>query len=372
MNKSEEAERRVKAVANLAQQCREHRVLQSFGWIIDDEHDEASVRIAMVRSLSAWNDNVVANHMVIQALSSPAVRVAAIQTLDQIGPAKGAKETRLLSELAALRQDDAQFRFVKGLPLHFGRDARLLSFLKDTMRSPNRFQRAVAASILLGLGEVEPALAAATDPDPRVRTSIASTIGWFHEARGSDALQRLIHDPDPLVAWKARTSFALLVGGTVEQKPFPFTWRPLLSDLAELRSSKPRSGASDAQIQSAERRIGRKLPPSYRSFLQESNGFQNLSFIPLLHAAEDIDWFRVRNSEWAEAYHQTYPNLGSCLQISAAGDAAVILLNPEVTASDGEWQVYFFANWIPGARTYASFRAYMEHEVVDGSEWRNR
>ena len=57
----------------------------------------------------------------------------------------------------------------------------------------------------------------------------------------------------------------------------------------------------------------------------------------------------------AEAYRETYPNLASCMQISDVGDSDVVLLNPDAASPDGEWQAYFFANWIPGAVEIGAF-----------------
>jgi hypothetical protein len=105
----------------------------------------------------------------------------------------------------------------------------------------------------------------------------------------------------------------------------------------------------------------------------ESNGFERWSsFLQRLYGTGEVDWFRVRNSSWADAYRDTYPNLGSCLQVSDVGDGAVVLLYPDVIAPDGEWQTYFFANWIPGARTFDSFREFVEDELNSRCEWRNR
>ena len=36
-------------------------------------------------------------------------------------------------------------------------------------------------------------------------------------------------------------------------------------------------GASEGQLQAAEARLGRRLPPSYRSFLQVSNGWRQIT-----------------------------------------------------------------------------------------------
>lgn len=142
-------------------------------------------------------------------------------------------------------------------------------------------------------------------------------------------------------------------------------------------------GATEAEIASAEQRIGVRLPPSYRAFLAETNGFDHIGpFIYRLYSAAEIEWFRVRNPDWIEAYqigddisaeeHLAHPEdsvrfrtayLSSCLQISEEGDSAVVLMNPEVVNEDGEWETWFFANWAPGARRYPSFSAYVESEL---------
>lgn len=142
-------------------------------------------------------------------------------------------------------------------------------------------------------------------------------------------------------------------------------------------------GASEAEITSAEQRLGVRLPPSYRAFLAEANGFDHIGpFIYRLYSAAEIDWFRGRYQDWIDAYqigddisseeHLANPAdclrfrtayLSSCLQISDTGDSAVTLLNPEVIDDEGEWEAWFFANWLPGARRYPSFRAYVESEL---------
>ena len=142
-------------------------------------------------------------------------------------------------------------------------------------------------------------------------------------------------------------------------------------------------GATEAEIASAEQRLGVRLPPSYRAFLADTNGFDHLGpFIYRLYNASEIDWFRVRNQDWIEAYqsgddispeeHLANPDdcvrfraayLSSCLQISEEGDSAVVLLNPEVVNHEGEWETWFFANWRPGAERFPSFRAYVESEL---------
>lgn len=149
-------------------------------------------------------------------------------------------------------------------------------------------------------------------------------------------------------------------------------------------------GATEAEISLAEQRLGVRLPPSYRAFLKETNGFDHIGyFIYRLYNAAEIDWFRVRNQDWIDAYqkgidkyqggedispeeHLANPGdtvrfrtayLSSCLQISAEGDSAVVLLNPEVINDEGEWETWFFANWSPGAERFPSFNDYVESEL---------
>lgn len=149
-------------------------------------------------------------------------------------------------------------------------------------------------------------------------------------------------------------------------------------------------GATEAEVIAAEQRLGVRLPPSYRAFLEETNGFDHIGyFIYRLYSVAEINWFRVRNQDWIEAYqnpinkepgaeditpeeHLANPDdsvrfrtayLSSCLQISEEGDSAVVLMNPEVVNAEGEWETWFFANWHPGALRYPSFLAYVESEL---------
>jgi hypothetical protein len=54
--------------------------------------------------------------------------------------------------------------------------------------------------------------------------------------------------------------------------------------------------------------------------------------------------------------------LQTALQISEEGDSAVYLLNPLVVTPEKEWEAWFFANWLPGATRYRSFRDMMQAE----------
>ena len=148
-------------------------------------------------------------------------------------------------------------------------------------------------------------------------------------------------------------------------------------------------GATEQQIATLEKRIRRSLPPSYRSFLKVTNGWRNCGcFIYNLWPCSKVAWFRKRNQDWIDAYVEPWEEAGatddfsdeeyfvyddnqdSCkfrmrdlqaaLEISDNGDSGILLLNPNVVTSDGEWEAWMFANWLPGAKRYRSFRELME------------
>ena len=65
-------------------------------------------------------------------------------------------------------------------------------------------------------------------------------------------------------------------------------------------------------------------------------------------------------------------HLKETLQISAVGDSAVLLLNPQVIDEHGEWEAWFFANWLPGVRRFRSFAELMDsqyHGFIN-AEWK--
>ena len=201
--------------------------------------------------------------------------------------------------------------------------------------------------------------------------------------------------------------------------PSPFAWRPFLERVSHdlltddaVRAMLPPGaitsgwlgyeGAPEEEIVALERRLGTTLPPSYRSFLAESNGWRNCGpFIYNLWSCPDVRWFQERNQEWIDAYvhpenngitilyppgqepptprpltdeeYLVYGNqqdscrfrteyLQTALEISDVGDSAVLLLNPKTISPGGEWEAWLFANWMPGAHRYRSFRELMQGE----------
>jgi hypothetical protein len=148
------------------------------------------------------------------------------------------------------------------------------------------------------------------------------------------------------------------------------------------------AGAATEEITAVENRLGIELPPSYRQFLQTSNGWRNSGkFIYRIWSTTEIVWFKDRHQDWIDAYAHPSKNLATisekeylvygnkqdpitfrveylqtALEISDVGDAAIYLLNPQVVTKQGEWEAWFFANWLPGATRYRSFRELMEAE----------
>jgi hypothetical protein len=148
------------------------------------------------------------------------------------------------------------------------------------------------------------------------------------------------------------------------------------------------NGVAEAEIVATEKRLDTRLPPSYRTFLKVSNGwrFPSVSIFDLLPATKVV-WFREQNQDWIDAYvvpsaelppitdkeYFVYGAKQDCvkfrteylptaLQISDVGDSAVVLLNPKVITPEGEWETWFFANWLPGAVRYRSFAEWLTAE----------
>ncbi len=151
-------------------------------------------------------------------------------------------------------------------------------------------------------------------------------------------------------------------------------------------------GANEEQLKRVEDRLRISLPPSYRSFMIFSNGWDGVltHSIDRLWSTEQIDWFAKRHTDWIEGWFQgatlsgkplddnvsdeeyldytvnthylKSSHLKTALEISSEGDAAIMLLDPKVVNKTGEWEAWFFANWVPGARRYPSFWAMMQSE----------
>jgi hypothetical protein len=198
----------------------------------------------------------------------PGVRQTAVEVLDKMGPVTGDKETRLLATLAALRGRVADPYQVYGLPTLYGRDRRILDYLIELFRRGNRWERALAASELFGLAEIDTALEAARDPEARVRRSLAAAVGWSSDPRELQVLQQLLGDMDSGVATQARASLKRLgVAVATEPRPDEFHWAPFLKELSEFRLSYPRVAAAVPERKAQDRKAGsaNRRPANSRS-----------------------------------------------------------------------------------------------------------
>lgn len=100
---------------------------------------------------------------------------------------------------------------------------------------------------------------------------------------------------------------------------------------------------------------------------------------------QEIAWFRETNPEWISDWlkgvgsprrvpDEEYLNYGpdqsegtmrheylnGCLQISEIGDISVILLNPIIVDTSGDWETWDFSTFYPGAQRYRNFREFFE------------
>jgi cell wall assembly regulator SMI1 len=68
-------------------------------------------------------------------------------------------------------------------------------------------------------------------------------------------------------------------------------------------------GASAEQIASAELRLGKPLPPSYREFMRVTNGWRRTSpFIEQVWTAEQVKPFAIENQEWIDIWRDIDPD----------------------------------------------------------------
>ncbi|MFJ8194725.1 SMI1/KNR4 family protein [Streptomyces sp. NPDC096094] len=135
-----------------------------------------------------------------------------------------------------------------------------------------------------------------------------------------------------------------------------------------------RPGADEVAIATAERRLGRRLPPSYRAFLAASDGWHvdQMAGIYQLGGTSDIDWFQDPHDMTSLYEEMLGPDPSEeealltgmwkrALRLETDSDMSYALLDPGDTDEDGEWALYVYHGWDGEApNRYPSFRAYME------------
>jgi HEAT repeat protein len=435
-DKTQATDVRIAAAESLVRGYSYSETLRCLVPIADSEEEDPLLRSSVLGILGRTNPHA-AIQFLLRPFENPEVRHAAIKILDEIAPATGQMEYLLTADLLLLRgalteeiisdlplndlakrmlsvmlkESQAEDGFKErssltmNLPMRFGRDPRVLEFLVDELANPDEQRRSEAVYGLCALGELIPALGVVDDPSQVVRSMLAQRLGYHREAHGIDVLKQLLQDSDPKVVKEAKSALRLLK--QLEIPPMkPISKRSsdlgeLLAEISHIQLARDEisakmpdqkiaegwlgePGATEMEIGSAESRLGVKLPPSYRQFLSETNGFDHVGpFIYRLYSAAEIDWLRVRTPDMISIWrhqsddisreeHLANPTdnvlfraayLSSCLQISDWGDSAVVLLNPEVVNDAGEWEAWFYANWSPGATRYPSFADYVASEL---------
>lgn len=130
--------------------------------------------------------------------------------------------------------------------------------------------------------------------------------------------------------------------------------------------------AAEERIRVLEERLGRRLPPSYRTFLAVSDGWRYAGdFVWLLAGTDQARWHEDSSglSEFfpGELDADSRPEdvllagmWGRALQVDVESDATYVLLDPGDTDASGEWAVYTWAPWYGDQPTrYGSFGAFM-------------
>ncbi|MEW2078577.1 SMI1/KNR4 family protein [Streptomyces sp. NPDC013433] len=130
--------------------------------------------------------------------------------------------------------------------------------------------------------------------------------------------------------------------------------------------------ASEERITALEKRLGRRMPPSYREFLKVSDGWRHAGgFVSLLAGSAEACWhndesglavmFEEDLDEDAGPEERREADLWRRgLQLDVESDITYILMDPEDVDEDGEWAVYTWSSWraAPPER-HASFLAFM-------------
>jgi hypothetical protein len=110
-------------------------------------------------------------------------------------------------------------------------------------------------------------------------------------------------------------------------------------------------GAAEERLTDLESRLGRTLPPSYRSFLAASDGWTAMgAFMYSLRGTASVGWLDDLQDEGVldPEYLEDEGLVGPLLLVSDEGDAQYWLLDAGDVSPDGEWAAYVWASWYPG------------------------
>ena len=151
--------------------------------------------------------------------------------------------------------------------------------------------------------------------------------------------------------------------------------------------------ATSADLDALAARIGKPLPPSYRAFLEASNGMiyvAPLNVVRMLPASSVVPltpaefpgievWFAMPDAAVPLEPAAGGPLPGQALArawvISSVEDGDTYFIFPALAGTDGEWPVWFFGPKNPGAYGYRSFGAMLAREraaALNGIDRRGR
>lgn len=132
--------------------------------------------------------------------------------------------------------------------------------------------------------------------------------------------------------------------------------------------------ATSKSIKAAEKRLGVTLPEDYKDFLKITNGLLAFPILnPELTPVEKIDFLKnIERPELFKLYDGFPVNdddpesfaeyVARAILISVYPEEQMIWLIPP-KEEFGNWQTWFFANWMPGESRYLSFRHFIEEKI---------
>lgn len=135
--------------------------------------------------------------------------------------------------------------------------------------------------------------------------------------------------------------------------------------------------ASEVEVSQLEDRLGVRLPPSYRQFLLFSNGWgiEEYSLAPVAEVGWLRDVWPSAVEAWTSPMGEERPSVPDDLYFVYGKEQSsdnirneyvpdtllvgmwdgLLLLNPHVMTSDGEWEAWLLAGWKAGANRHRSF-----------------
>ncbi|MFJ8476412.1 SMI1/KNR4 family protein [Kitasatospora sp. NPDC094011] len=120
--------------------------------------------------------------------------------------------------------------------------------------------------------------------------------------------------------------------------------------------------AAGERITAVEELLGHRLPPSYRAFLEVSDGWRHAGgFVHRLAGSGEARWHEDA-SGLSEYYGEGELKgmWGRALQLDVESDMTTVLLDPLAVGEDGEWAVYCHKSWAAcEPARYGSFREFM-------------